>query len=433
MTMCGLNSHSGMTRTPRPPGADDARMTVPTGTPRRVTRGTRPGWRPVAAGGGGPAGPLPARPTRTGAQRGRPHAGRGSSVAFAMPTAPRRASPAGTASGGHGSSAGGDARCRGSDTVTARFQLAYGGEPTGGGRAPTAGPARWPRRARRRSWASDQARRARGGRGAAGQPTRRRRRPSGHTMAAATAARRAMAATAARPRHAADDAGRVAVALPVAARPVASARGSDISAAPRMSAAGEGRGSRPGRAARAGELPAVPDTTGQRGRGTEVDDLRVTGLGEQRGHDLRGAGGRLGGQLDLDRPRLPGVAAGRLGGRPDDLGVRDVPACPTWGAEGGRGCPRSHRHQARPLCRRARIRSQMRAARTARTWARRDSGGGAASHVWPAWLMPAGVSQHQAGPGPSTPVTAHPAARHRDRDRPHPGRAGALSAAASRS
>ena len=55
----------------------------------------------------------------------------------------------------------------------------------------------------------------------------------------------------------------------------------------------------------------------------------------------------------------------------------------------------------------------MRAAMTARMWARRASGGGTASHLCPVWRMPGGVSQHQNDPRVSWPVAASPALRQR--------------------
>ena len=169
------------------------------------------------------------------------------------------------------------------------------------------------------------------------------------------------------------------------------------------------------------------------GRGAQVDHLRVTGLGQQPGHDPRGARGRLGGEFHLDGPGLPGVAAGRLGGRPADLGVRDVAARPDpGGREGGADVPLAPPPRPGRLRRRARI---------AATGGRRGPPGrgrggtataGGRATCGRSRSCPAGVSQHHAGPGPSTPVTAYPAARQRAvTARTRAG--GALSAAASRS
>ena len=46
-------------------------------------------------------------------------------------------------------------------------------------------------------------------------------------------------------------------------------------------------------------------------------------------------------------------------------------------------------------------------------WARRPSAGRVAGNPSPVSVIPARVSQHHPGPGPSRPVSAYPARRHR--------------------
>ena len=74
---------------------------------------------------------------------------------------------------------------------------------------------------------------------------------------------------------------------------------------------------------------------------------------------------------------------------------------------------RSECHQARPSPQAGVAASHSRAASTARMCARRPSAGRVAGKPSPVAAIPSRVSQHHPGPGPSRPVAAYPARRHR--------------------
>ncbi len=127
---------------------------------------------------------------------------------------------------------------------------------------------------------------------------------------------------------------------------------------------------------------------------------------------IRGrAGERFGGQLGLDRPDLPGVRGGVQAG-PVDLGVGhvgDADPAPGGGADAPFAAP------PRAVLPVGRGRPGATAGRPGR---RGCAPAGPARAGWPgrpgrSAAMPAGVSQHQAGPGPSVPVAAYPACRQR--------------------
>ena len=132
---------------------------------------------------------------------------------------------------------------------------------------------------------------------------------------------------------------------------------------------------------------------------------------KQPGHDPGGPGDRLGGELDLDRPHLPGVGAGR---RCDGQWISASGTCSRRPAAGWSArSRRSECHQGWPWLQAGLPCSHSRAARTARMWARRPSAGRVAGNPSPVSVIPARVSQHHPGPGPSRPVSAYPARRHR--------------------
>ena len=88
----------------------------------------------------------------------------------------------------------------------------------------------------------------------------------------------------------------------------------------------------------AGSRARGPGHDGPGGRGGQVDDLRVPRRSGSSPAMIRGgAGQRLGGQLDLDGPDLPGVRAGVEAG-PVDLGVGQVPGAGA-GRPGGADAP----------------------------------------------------------------------------------------------
>ena len=122
--------------------------------------------------------------------------------------------------------------------------------------------------------------------------------------------------------------------------------------------------------------------------------------------------------------------------RPRGLGVSSTSiahTCPAYGLPSIEGqwisasgtCPlrpaagcsarsrRSECHQAWPWAQAGLACIHSRAARIARRCASRPSAGRVAGNPSPVAAMPSRVSQHHPGPGPSRPVAAYPARRHR--------------------